>query len=161
MPKERLLAQLIVVCRASGRALLGRHKSGRWQGFYTGFLDEVRPGEDPAEAAARIAREQAGIAAGPIKHRATFVFVSEAWGRARELEFIAESHSGEPAESETVVPEWFAFDAIPYDRMPAYDAIWYPSLLAGKKMRGHFDFAPDGQTLLAHRIEDVEPSAIP
>jgi len=158
---ERLLAQLIVVDRARGQALLALHKSGRWKNFYTGFLDEVRPGEDPAAAAVRFGREQAGIAAGPADHRATFIFSSEAWGRARELEFVAESHSGKPRESDAVVPRWFAFDEIPYDRMPADDAIWYPPFLAGKKMRGRFDFAPDGETLLAHQVKEVAPDETP
>lgn len=154
--EERLLAQMIVADRARGRVLLGFHKSGRWAGFYTGFLDEVRSGEDPANAAIRIAQEQAGIVPGPAEHRATFVFSSNAWGVARELEFLAESYAGEPAESRNIRPEWFALDAIPFARMPADDALWYPAFLDGKKMRGHFDFAPDGRKLLAHTLEELD-----
>ena len=154
--EQRTLAQMIVVDRATQRILLGLHKSGAWQGAYTGFLDEVRPEEDPVFAAVRITREKAGIVVPPGDYRATFQFNSEAWGTAQEFEFLAESHSGQPQESGTVRPEWFALDAIPYARMPADDALWYPPFLAGKRMRGHFDFAPDGKTLLRHQVEEIE-----
>ena len=153
---ERTLAQMIVVDRAAQRILLGLHTSGIWQGNYTGFLDEVGPEEDPASAAVRITREKASITVPPGEHRATFQFNSEAWESAQEFEFLVESHSGQPQESGTVRPEWFALDAIPYARMPADDALWYPPFLAGKRMRGHFDFAPDGTTLLRHHVEEIE-----
>jgi len=156
--EERRLSQTIVVDRDLGRALLVYHKAGPWEGFYTGLLDEAAPDEDPASAAERIAREHVGIKPGPLSHRATFVFSSRAWGRAREWEFLAEGCEGVPIESDAMRPEWFDFAAIPYDRMPADDAIWYPPFLDGKRMRGHFDFAPDGQTLIAHEVKQVEPA---
>jgi 8-oxo-dGTP diphosphatase len=156
LKKERTLAQMIVVDREAQRILLGLHTAGPWQGAYTGFLDEVGPAEDPAAAAIRITREKAGIIVPPGEHRATFQFNSEAWVNAREFEFLVESHSGRPQESSTVRPEWFALNAIPYERMPADDALWYPPFLAGKRMRGHFDFAPDGKTLLRHQVEEIE-----
>ena len=156
LKKERRLAQMIVVDRAAQRILLGLHTSGRWQGAYTGFLDEVGFEEEPAAAAVRITREQAGIIVPPGEHRATFQFNSEAWVSAQEFEFLVESHAGQPQESDTVRPEWFALQSIPYEQMPADDALWYPPFLAGKRMRGHFDFAPDGKTLLRHRMEEIE-----
>ena len=119
------------------------------------------PSTQATEPVRRIAQAQVGITPGPLSHRATFLFISEAWDRARELEFLAESYQGEPAESEAFKPEWFELSAIPYDQMPADDGIWYPPFLAGKKMRGHFDFAPDGETLLAHRVEEVAPDETP
>ena len=160
-PDERPLSQAIIVNRDANQALLVLHKVGRWKGFYTGLLDEAAPGEAPAEAAARIAQSQVGVFLEALSHRATFVFSSEAWGRAREFEFLAEAHSGEAVESDALRPEWFDLEAIPYDRMPADDAIWYPPFLAGKKMRGRFDFAPDGQTLLDHHVEEVAPDETP
>ncbi len=159
--EERKLSQTIVIDRDLGRALLVYHKAGRWEGFYTGLLGEATPNEDPAAAAERIAREQVGIEPGPLSHRATFLFSSEAWGRARESEFLAEGCEGTPVESDALRPEWFDFASIPYDRMPADDAIWYPPFLSGRRMRGRFDFAPDGQTLIAHEITEVESDGTP
>jgi ADP-ribose pyrophosphatase YjhB (NUDIX family) len=153
---ERRLAQMIVVDRQRGRVLLGLHKSGRWEGFYTGLLGEVHAGEGPAAAAVRIAREQAGIVISHCEHLATFRFSSDAWEPANEFEFLAESHTGEPRESAALRPEWFAIDEIPYRKMPADDALWYPAFLARKPMKGYFNFAEDGVTLLSHAIEEVD-----
>jgi ADP-ribose pyrophosphatase YjhB (NUDIX family) len=153
--EKRTLAQMIVVNRSRQRILLALHKSGRWQGAYTGFLGAVNSGEDPGSAAIRITREQARIVVPGCDHLATFEFKSEAWGIAREFEFLAEDHSGDPVETDTIRPEWFALDAIPYERMPADDALWYPDFLNRKTMQGHFNFAEDGKTLLSHFIEEV------
>lgn len=153
---ERQLAQLIVVDRRRGRVLLGLHKSGRWENYYTGLLDRVDEGEGPAAAAVRIAREQAGIVISHCEHLATFRFTSGAWEPANEFEFLAESHTGEPRESAALRPEWFAIDEIPYGKMPADDALWYPAFLARKPMKGYFKFAEDGVTLLSHAIEEVD-----
>lgn len=153
---RRRLAQTIVIDRERKRVLLAFHKSGRWRGFYTGFLDEVLADEDPGAAAIRIVAEQASITISRSEHIATFTFISKAWTAADEFEFLAESHRGVPREVETIRPEWFAIDSIPFARMPADDAIWYPAFLAGKRMRGRFHFAGDGTTLLSHEIEEVD-----
>ncbi len=153
---NRTLVQTIVVDREPGRILLGLHKTGRWQGYYTGLLDEVRPGEQPQLAAFRIAREQAGIEVADCAHLATFRFVSPAWGVADEFEFLAESHSGQARESATLLPEWFAIEAIPYGQMPADDALWYPDFLERQRMRGAFNFAEDGKTLVSHTLEKLD-----
>jgi len=50
----------------------------------------------------------------------------------------------------------FAIDEIPYGKMPADDALWYPAFLARKPMKGYFKFAEDGVTLLSHAIEEVD-----
>lgn len=47
----RHMAQLLVLRR--GRVLLGRHVSGDFEGRWTGFIEEVKSGEDPFEAAVR------------------------------------------------------------------------------------------------------------
>ena len=157
--EKRTLAQMIVVDRNRQRILLALQKAGRWQGAYTGFLGAVEPGEDPAAAAVRITRQQSRIVVPAYEHLATFDFNSEAWGIAREFEFLAESHVGDPLESDAVRPEWFDLDAVPYHRMPADDAIWYPDFLDRKTLRGHFDFAEDGKTLLSHCVEEVRDLA--
>ena len=37
-------------------------------------------------------------------------------------------------------PEWFAFDQIPFQKMWADDALWYPLFLSGKTFEGEFYF---------------------
>ena len=57
-------SQVLVVDSDGGRVLLGRHRSGQFEGEYTGFIGEVSAGETTAEAACRILREQSGLTAG-------------------------------------------------------------------------------------------------
>jgi ADP-ribose pyrophosphatase YjhB (NUDIX family) len=57
-------SQVLVVDSEGGRVLLGRHRSGQFEGEYTGFIGEVSAGETTAEAACRILREQSGLTAG-------------------------------------------------------------------------------------------------
>ena len=57
-------SQVLVVDSDGDRVLLGRHRSGQFEGEYTGFIGEVSAGETTAEAACRILREQSGLTAG-------------------------------------------------------------------------------------------------
>jgi len=61
--------------------------------------------------------------------------------------FLATRWEGEPAESREMVPAWFAFDEIPYDRMWQDDPHWLPRVLAGERLRGRFVFAEDNETV--------------
>jgi hypothetical protein len=152
---DRKLAQAVVVDRDLERVLLALHKEGRYEGFYTGLLDEILDNEMPAVAAARIAWEQAEIRLGRSEFRALFTFTSALWGRTDEYEFLVEAFYGQPRETRKMRPEWYPIDRLPYQRMPADDALWYPLLLAGKRLQGRFDFAPDGVELLSHEIIEV------
>jgi hypothetical protein len=37
-------------------------------------------------------------------------------------------------------PEWFSYDAIPFDTMWPDDKYWIPTMLQGKHFIGRFDF---------------------
>jgi ADP-ribose pyrophosphatase YjhB (NUDIX family) len=43
--------------------------------------------------------------------------------------------SGEPRETESMIPEWHDIDKIPYDRMLESDKKWFPQLVRGEKFR--------------------------
>eukprot|EP00047_Mylnosiga_fluctuans_P013933 m.34239 g.34239 ORF g.34239 m.34239 type:complete len:76 (+) comp5193_c0_seq2:48-275(+) len=67
-----------------------------------------------------------------------------------------------------MAPEWFALDAIPFDRMWADDKIWMPMLLeggcmrarselmAGKQFTGYFKFRKS--ELLSYVLEEGRKS---
>lgn len=46
--------------------------------------------------------------------------------------YRADRFSGEPRETEAMIPEWHALDHIPYDRMLEADSHFFPRLLAGE-----------------------------
>lgn len=66
--------------------------------------------------------------------------------------YLTNAFAGEPSESEEMKPQWFAVDAIPYDKMWADDRIWLPHVLAGKRVDGAFHFSRDENTLLTHEL---------
>eukprot|EP00047_Mylnosiga_fluctuans_P013932 m.34235 g.34235 ORF g.34235 m.34235 type:complete len:64 (+) comp5193_c0_seq1:48-239(+) len=55
-----------------------------------------------------------------------------------------------------MAPEWFALDAIPFDRMWADDKIWMPMLLEGKQFTGYFKFRKS--ELLSYVLEEGRKS---
>jgi len=155
MAIERL-AQTVVVDPIESRILLAYHKSGMFAGNYTGLLDEVQTGEQPEDAAHRIASEQSSIVVGPIVLRAILTFTSPDGASADEYEFYSEDFTGVPTETSDRRAEWFSLDAIPYENMPADDAIWYPPFLDGKLQRGTFNFDTGMVKLLDYQLSEVE-----
>ena len=150
------IVQPLIVDPATGRILLGYHTGGMFAGNYTGLIGYANDGEEPEDAARRVAVELSGLAVGELELRAIFTFTDSETGDDEEYEFFCERFSGEVRESESMRPEWFAISEIPYDKMPADDEIWYPPFLEGKNLRGQFNFSPDMQELLSHDLQEVD-----
>ena len=68
---------------------------------------------------------------------------------------MAKKWLGEPAESEEMMPKWFAFDEIPYENMWPDDTHWMPHILKGEKLEADFLFS-EGDKILDYNIEIVE-----
>lgn len=150
------LAQMLIIDRVAQRILLAYHKAGNFAGYYTGFLDKVHENEQPEAAARRITLEQSGVTAGPSELRAILTFTAPGCETADEHEFYTEQFSGTPQETETRRAEWFDLNAIPYNNMPADDAIWYPPFLDGRLQRGTFHFDEEMVDLLEYELTEVE-----
>ena len=149
------LAQMLIVDTATDRILLAFRKTGDMQGYYTGLLDELLEHETPESGVARITTGQSGLAVEQVELRAVFLFTGDDYPGANEYEYYATSHSGRLRESARVRPEWFDLDRIPYERMPADDALWYPGFLAGKLQRGSFHFGPGMRELKRYDLFEV------
>jgi len=54
---------------------------------------------------------------------------------------------GELVETEEMRPQWFPVHTIPYKEMWEDDSIWYPDLLAGRKLNYTFTFDKEGKLL--------------
>ena len=50
--------------------------------------------------------------------------------------FFGERWSGEPRESEEMVPEWFDAGSLPLDQMWDDEAYWLPRVLGGETLAG-------------------------
>jgi 8-oxo-dGTP diphosphatase len=141
-------------------ALLGLKKRGFGEGKFGGFGGKIEPGESPALAAARELYEESGVqvAAADLVYAAhlTFEFPArQAWDIIVHA-FVARRWRGEAAESEEMRPAWFPVESIPYHRMWDDARFWLPPVLSGERLRGHFVFNGDNETVARCRIEKLD-----
>lgn len=133
------------------RVLLGRKKLGFGAGKFTGFGGKIEAGETAARAAARELAEETGlrVAAGDLEAVAILRFHfphRPAWSQKVHV-FVARRWQGRPAESREMAPAWYAADDPPFDLMWQDGAHWLPPILAGERIRAHFVFGEDNETV--------------
>lgn len=130
-------ATLGIILRGN-KILLGWKKSGEI-GTETfngpgGKCDPV-PGENrtetPLECMVREAKEEAGIVLDPefLEEVAVLTFYAGGEPSFKVHVFRTEVFSGEPKETESMVPEWFDIAEIPYERMLKSDSTWFPRVI--------------------------------
>jgi 8-oxo-dGTP diphosphatase len=151
------LAKLTAAERGGREVLLGYKKAGFGAGRWFGLGGHVEDGEEPADAAVREVAEESGlnVAAAALTHmaRLTFVFPARpSWDQTAEV-FTATEFSGEAAESDELIPRWFAVDELPVDGMWDDARYWLPLVLAGEPVRAMITFADDCAT-----VEAISPA---
>lgn len=147
---------LCLLTRVSGdgrQVLLGHKKTGLGTGKIVGLGGHVEPGESPAQAAAREAKEEAGVSVSPRDlieaAHLTFLFpVRPQWDMTVDV-FTSADWTGEATETAEITPEWFPVTALPLDRMWQDAKHWLPRVLAGERVRATFSYAADCETVAA------------
>lgn len=138
--------------------LLGMKKTGFGTGKIVGLGGHVEPGETPVQAAVREIAEESSIRVDPSKLRelgvVTFRFPARPTWDAVVSVFGADEFSGEPVESDEVVPEWFSFDALPLTKMWDDARLWLPKVLAGEYVTAEISFAEDCETVAEARFDE-------
>ncbi|KKU63100.1 MAG: NUDIX hydrolase [Candidatus Amesbacteria bacterium GW2011_GWC1_47_15] len=150
------LATWCIPLRGKEEVLLAMKKRGFGAGFWNASGGKIKPGEEPAFAAAREALEELGIAVSNLLPVAKieFYFVNKPeWGQ-RVIGYTTREWSGEPEETEEMSPKWFNYEEVPYGQMWADDRIWLPMVLAGKKVEGEFLFGDDNN-ILEYNLREV------
>lgn len=150
---------------ADGRreVLLGFKKNGFGAGRWVGLGGHIEDGEEPAEAAAREVAEESGlnVAASALTHVARLHFIFPArpsWDQTADV-FMTADFAGEPAESDEVIPRWFASGALPFDGMWDDARYWMPLVLAGHHVTADITFAEDCATVASTDPELAAPPA--
>lgn len=133
--------------------LLGRKKHGLGAGKLVGLGGKLEPGEHPRRATIREIEEEAGLFVdiAALRHTGllTYLFPTKpAWSQESWV-YLCREWIGEPVESDELVPEWFALDAVPYDEMWSDARHWLPNALAGEFVRKSFIFGADLSSAVA------------
>lgn len=65
--------------------------------------------------------------------------------------------TGEPHETQEMMPQWFTFADIPYEAMWVDDKYWLPEMLKGKEIRARFVFGGKGEGSYIHSMKFEKP----
>lgn len=136
----------LVFCVRKNRVLLAMKKRGFGAGKWNGPGGKVDPGETHEQAMIRECEEEISVTPIGYTHVATLDFYEAFNGKPEHVityVYICTAWKSEPQESEEMTPRWFNADAVPYEEMWPDDKHWLPLVLAGKKLRAEFHFAPD------------------
>ncbi len=134
-----------------GTVLLGYKKTGFGAGRWVGLGGHIEEGEKPAAAAVREVAEESSLVVPPdsLSHMASLTFVFPArpsWDQTAEV-FVTSRYSGQPAESDEVIPRWFSLCALPFDGMWDDARYWLPIVLSGRRVIATITFADDCATV--------------
>ncbi len=154
-PTER--AVLLFVIR-DGEILLIRKKRGLGAGKINGPGGRIDPGETALQAAIRETREELGVEAHDPQLRGILHFQFLDGYALHCGVFVSQDCTGTAIETDEAIPLWTALDQIPYHEMWADDAHWLPGTISGGRFRAFFTF--DGETMLDHHVEWLEPDAV-
>ncbi len=153
------MKKLLTLClvQKDNKLLLGMKKRGFGVGRWNGFGGKVEESETIEEGALRELKEEAGIEAMELEKFGVLEFSFKNEPKILEAHiFKVTNFTGEPFESEEMVPEWFSIDLIPYDKMWSDDIFWLPVFIAGKKFKGKFLFDRPADAEYSAKILDKE-----
>lgn len=137
--------------------LLGLKKTGFGAGKWVGLGGHIEEGEKPETAAVREVLEESSLAvpADSLQHMASIEFRfphRPSWDQTAQV-YVTWAFEGEPAESDEVVPQWFAEDELPFPLMWDDARYWVPAVLAGQHVDVTITFAEDCATVVS-----IEPA---
>ncbi|MFH1246813.1 MAG: 8-oxo-dGTP diphosphatase [Candidatus Micrarchaeota archaeon] len=136
-----------VVDLENKRVLLGLKKRGFGNGKWNGFGGKVKQTESIEDATIRETLEEALIKIKNIEKvgELTFEFPhKQEWNQVVHV-FLTSEWEGEPTETEEMLPAWFDFDKIPFDKMWPSDQQWLPRVLKGEKVKATIEFTETTQ----------------
>lgn len=136
---------------AGREVLLGRKKTGFGNGKVVGVGGHVEPGETAVEAVCREVQEEVHVHVEPsdLVPAGTVDFVFPArpdWDMFTTV-FLAESWTGEPSESQEIVPHWYSVDRLPTVDMWADAEHWLPAMISGRRMDVRVVLAADNESV--------------
>jgi 8-oxo-dGTP diphosphatase len=134
------IATLVLITQ-DDRILLGRKQGSPeiGEGTLNGPGGKQELHETLTECLVRETREELDIGLEPTKVEKCAIITFYAAGEPSfEVHIYHTSFfTGEPHETESMIPEWHPINAIPYERMLESDRTWFPQLVAGEKFNAN------------------------
>lgn len=127
----------------------------KWNGT-GGKFDPIQD-KNLKETAIRETEEEIGVKIKELEKVAILNFYfpyQKEWNQEVHV-FLVKDWTGEPKESEEMLPQWFKLEEIPYQQMWNDDQFWLPHILAGQKIKADFIFK-EGEIVSEHKIEVVK-----
>lgn len=144
-------ATLLLALRNSGtELLLGLKKTGKLgRGTFNGPGGRREAGESLLECVVRETHEEVGLTVDTNTLEKCAILNCYAAGEVylRVHVFLARSMSGEPVETESMKPYWWAVYNLPFEHMLEADLLWLPKVLAGEKMCADVHYREPGTGL--------------
>ena len=144
IPYEYMKVATLAIITQRNRILLGckQGKPEIGEGTLNGPGGKQEAGETLLECLIRETQEELDITLDPKKIEKVAIITFYASGVADfEVHIYRTSDfSGEPRETESMIPEWHQINAIPYNRMLESDREWFPKIIAGEKFRANVNY---------------------
>lgn len=143
------------------KILLGLKKRKFGAGLWNGYGGKVILPESIEEALLREVKEEAEIEVKDLEKIGYLEFYFKT-GEALDCHiYKTDKFTGEPTETEEMVPRWYSIGEIPFDKMWPEDKFWFPYMFAGKKFTGKFIFdhpytAESPTKILEKELKEVE-----
>lgn len=157
------MKQILTLCMIvkGNKILLGKKKRRLGVGCWNGFGGKLEEGETVTEAAIREVNEEVGIQITEMEHVGilNFKFENDINTMTVYLYKILK-YTGDPIETEEMLPKWFGFDEIPFNEMWPDDIVWMPYFLQNKKFEATFLMdKPSSKEIvskiISHEIKEV------
>jgi 8-oxo-dGTP diphosphatase len=148
--------------RRGGEILIPLKKRGHRHGLNHAVGGKLETGETHVQALVRESREEVGLIPMNYWLVAELDYTKndgdDPWHIHHRV-YICDEWEGEAVETESMKPEWYAVENIPYDNMWQDNEFWLPQILAGNKVYGEFSYDYE-EKLLSHNVEitDILPS---
>lgn len=121
--------------------LLGRKQGSPeiGEGTINGPGGKQEPDETIVECLIRETEEELGIVLDPaaLEKVAVITFYAAGEPSFEVHTYRTSTFTGEPRETESMVPEWHSLDNIPYERMLESDRTWFPQIVRGEKFNAN------------------------
>ncbi|KAJ1917029.1 Nudix (Nucleoside diphosphate linked moiety X)-type motif 1 [Mycoemilia scoparia] len=149
---HKLYTLIYVFNNDNTKVLLGLKKRGFGMGRWNGFGGKVESGESIYDGAIRELKEESNLDAKNLEKKAIMYFKFEDNPIIIDVHLYTTSNiSGDPVESEEMLPRWYDVPDLPYGFMWPDNKIWHPWLFEGKLFTATFYFKADQTTITGYK----------